>query len=249
MIQGEETILGIYKNEINNPVTVEEEVRTGGNATTKYISRLVKLAQGQDAEDLKVILNNKIPSGGGVKVYYKVRHSEDDQADFVEDIFWREMEIEGQPFNTASTGWGEYTYKVSDKGSNTYGLNGSGIFEYGVTGVASISGITGGSGYTSTPTVTITHSGNGYGATATATVSAGAVTAITVTNPGRGYEGGTITVSISGGGGTGAAASTATTQVTTYTGFKYYAIKIVHTSSNTSLIPKSTNLRAYALQA
>jgi hypothetical protein len=249
MIQGEETILGIYKNEINNPVTVEEEVRTGGNATTKYISRLVKLAQGQDAEDLKVILNNKIPASGGVKVYYKVRHSEDDQADFVEDIFWREMVIEDQPFNTASTGWGEYTYKVSDKGSNTYGLNGSGIFEYDVTGVASISGITGGSGYTSTPTVTITHSGNGYGATATATVSAGAVTAITVTNPGRGYEGGTITVSISGGGGTGAAASTATTQVTTYTGFKYYAIKIVHTSSNTSLIPKSTNLRAYALQA
>ena len=249
MIQGEETILGIYKNEINDPVTVEEEVRTGGNATTKYISRLVKLAEGQDAEDLKVMLNNKIPSGGGVKVYYKVKHSEDDQADFVEDIFWREMEIEDRPFNTATTGWGEYTYKVSDKGSNTYGLNGSGIFEYDVTGIASISGITGGSGYTSAPTVTITHSGDGYGATATASIAAGAVTGVTVTNPGRGYEGGTITITLSGGGGVGGAASTATTQTTTYTGFKYYAIKIVHTSSNTSLIPKSTNLRAYALQA
>jgi len=248
MINGEALIMGIYKNEVNNDAS-GEAVRSGGSARTRYISRRVELLDGQDAEDLKVILDNKIPAEGSVKVYYKIRNGDDEQSDFDTDIFWREMEIEQAPFNTSTTGWAEYTYKVPAKGSNSFGLDSStGVIEYDVTGLTSIPVSTGGSGYTSAPIVNITHSGEGYGAKATATISAGAVTAITVTNPGRGYDGGTITVTLSGGGGSAATAGTPVTTTQTYTGFKNYTIKIVHLSTDTAKIPFSSNLRAYALQ-
>lgn len=249
MLNGESLIMGIYKNNINNDST-GEETRSGGTANTRYISRRVQLVDGQDAEDIKVILDNKIPTEGDVKVYYKIKNSADEQADYDTDLFWREMEIEERPFNTTTTGWGEYTYKIPAKGSNSYGLDSStGVVEYDVTGLATIPVSSGGAGYTSAPTVTITHSGDGFGAKATATISAGAVTAITVTDPGRGYDGGTITVALSGGGFSSAATpGTATTATQTYSGFKYYSVKIVHLSTSTAKIPFSSNLRAYALQ-
>ena len=65
-------------------------------------------------------------------------------------------------------------------------------------------------------------------------------------NPGRGYTS-NPTVTISGGGGSSATATAARSTIT-YAGYKEYAIKIVHLSSNSARIPKSTNLRAYALQ-
>ncbi|HEY0308754.1 MAG TPA: Ig-like domain repeat protein [Acidobacteriaceae bacterium] len=70
--------------------------------------------------------------------------------------------------------------------------------------VASVTVVSGGSGYTSAPAVTIT-GGGGSSATATATVVNGAVTAIAVSG-GSGYT--TVpTVTITGGGGTGATAT------------------------------------------
>ena len=71
---------------------------------------------------------------------------------------------------------------------------------------ATITSVTGGSGYTSAPTVTITGVGGGSGATAVATLSGNSVSAITITNPGSGYFT-TPTFSLSGGGGTGASVS------------------------------------------
>ena len=65
-----------------------------------------------------------------------------------------------------------------------------------------LSGLVGGSGYTTVPTVTIT-GGGGTGATATATIAGGKVTAVTLTSGGTGYTS-APTVTISGGGGTGA---------------------------------------------
>jgi uncharacterized repeat protein (TIGR01451 family) len=79
------------------------------------------------------------------------------------------------------------------------------------TSVASVSMISGGSGYTSSPTVTI--AGTGTGATASAVLSGGVISGIVVTNPGTGYTG-TPTVSITGGGGTGATASVTLRSVT-----------------------------------
>ena len=72
------------------------------------------------------------------------------------------------------------------------------------TGVESISIITPGNNYTSTPTVEIV--GDGSGATAVALVVNGKVDTIKVLSPGVGYT--TATVRITGGGGTGATAET-----------------------------------------
>ena len=75
-------------------------------------------------------------------------------------------------------------------------------------GVASISVINGGSGYTPGTTVTIS-GGGGTGATATATTGGPptkAITSVSVTNAGSGYTS-VPTVSFSGGGGSGATAA------------------------------------------
>jgi hypothetical protein len=71
--------------------------------------------------------------------------------------------------------------------------------------VASSSGLSGGSGYSSAPTISFT-GGDGTGAAATATESGGAVTGITITAGGSGYTS-APTIAFSGGGGTGASAT------------------------------------------
>ena len=79
--------------------------------------------------------------------------------------------------------------------------------------VASTSGLSGGSGYSSAPTISFT-GGDGTGAAATATESGGAVTGITITSGGSGYTS-APTMVFSGGGGSGASA-TAVLEVHTY---------------------------------
>lgn len=305
-------------NDINNPSIVEEEVAVGGNARSKYISRQVVLAEGQDAEDLKVYLDSQIPTGAAVEVYAKVMNSADD-ADFLSEIEWKQLSIDDRPF-VATEGLAEYSYKVPAKASG-FGLNGSDILEYDVTRINSIPVSTGGSGYSSAPTVKITDEvsltgtltattsstsvtgsgtafttelevgsvllnnsgdvagtvasietdtaltltinslvaitaasakkqGPGFGATAEAILSGNAVSEIRIINPGRGYTDASVTVTLTGGSpSTEATIGTVTTNTVTYTGFKYFAVKIVHLSSNTAIIPKSSGLRAYALQA
>lgn len=247
MVNVESMVVGIFKNDINNDASTEE-TRVGGSASSKYISRKVVLGPGQDAEDLIVYLDNKIPADGSVKVYAKLLHSEDD-ADFLEDIYWKELTLTQGPFNSASRAYEEYEYGLSDK-ANGFGLNGSGVVEYDVSRVSGVTITNPGSGYTSAPTVTIVPDTGGYGATAEAIInSSGVVTSVNILNPGRGYTG-TPTVLFSDPA-TGVDVATGTVDVSTisYSGFKEYAIKIVHLSTNTSRIPKSANLRAYALQA
>ena len=234
-------------NNINYPSTVEEEVAVGGNANSKYISRQVILAEGQDAEDLKVYLDNAIPSGAAVEVYAKVLNAADD-ADFLSEIPWKKLETDETPF-VGTEGLAEYSYKIPAKASG-FGLNGSDILEYDVTRISAVAISSGGSGYSSAPTVTLTDgAGTGFGATAEAVISGGAVTAIRILNPGREYTG-TVTATLTGGSPSVAATLGAVTKSTvTYTGFKYFAVKVVHLSSDTAVIPKSSGLRAYALQA
>ena len=233
-------------NDINYP-TVAEEVTVGGNANSKYISRQVVLAEGQDAEDFKVYLDNAIKAGTAVEVYAKLQNAEDD-ADFLNEISWKKLDADETPF-VATEAFAEYSYKIPAKASG-WGLNGSDIFEYDVSRVSAVAITSGGSGYTSAPTVTLTDgAGTGYGATAEAVISGGVVTAIRIVNPGRNYTG-TVTATVSGGSPSVAAVlGTVTVSTVTYTGFKYFAVKIVHLSSNTAVIPKSSGLRAYALQA
>jgi hypothetical protein len=64
------------ENLVNNDSTSETGV-SGGNATAKYITRTVELADGQDAEDIRVVLAAYKPQQASIKVYYKILNADD----------------------------------------------------------------------------------------------------------------------------------------------------------------------------
>ena len=111
-------------------------------------------------------------------------------------------------FNTAikkgSIGEKVYSYpEVSVLDSN--GISRNVVFEetpFSDTGIASVSVVNPGSGYTSLPTITIL--GDGTGAQASAVIVNGKLTSINVTTPGTNYNQATVT--ITGGNGSGATA-------------------------------------------
>jgi hypothetical protein len=78
----------------------EDYVKFGGRSQSRYITRTVTLADGQDAEDLRVYLTAYKPSGSDVKVYYKVLHRDD--SDAFADSRWVPMDLDtGQGFTSS----------------------------------------------------------------------------------------------------------------------------------------------------
>lgn len=65
-------ISGSYVATANNELSAR-----GGNGVARYICRRVELANGFDAEDLKVYLSAMVPQGSRINCYYKVLSSED----------------------------------------------------------------------------------------------------------------------------------------------------------------------------
>ena len=82
------TSLTSIKNLVNN-VETNEAAASGGDALSKYISRTVTLADGQDAEDLAVYLTAYKPGTSTLSVYHKLVHAEDD--DGIADASWVKM--------------------------------------------------------------------------------------------------------------------------------------------------------------
>ena len=86
------TSICMVENLINSNSAIgssEDGVKTGGNAKARYISRRVTLADGQDAEDLRVYVTAYKPSGAGVHVFYKALNRED--SDTFADSKWIPM--------------------------------------------------------------------------------------------------------------------------------------------------------------
>ena len=82
----------IVNNLINSNTAIgssEDYVKSGGSAKARYITRKVTLAEGQDAEDIRVYLTAYKPATGEVSVYYKVLHRED--SDTFADSRWIPM--------------------------------------------------------------------------------------------------------------------------------------------------------------
>ena len=136
------------ENLINSNTAIgdsEDYVKSGGDATTRYITRKVTLADGQDAEDILVYLTAYKPSTAEIYVYYKILHRED--SDTFLDARWALMTQ-----NTAGTiisdaentsDFKEYIYNVSNYPANaskitrdsvvvnlTGANNSTGIIEY-----------------------------------------------------------------------------------------------------------------------
>lgn len=111
-------------NDVNNDTT--NETGNNGSASSRYISRRVVLDDGQDAEDLKVFLSNKIPSVCDVKVYGKFQNATDSTS--FDDLPWIELELTKAPLDSNSrSGYVEYEYTIPDANKN-----GSDVFEYTV---------------------------------------------------------------------------------------------------------------------
>lgn len=108
----------------------EIEVASGGNLVNKYISRIVTLADGQDAEDILVLLTAYIPPNTDIPVYIKARHREDSET--IEEKEWIQLTrtdsavsslVNRQDFRDI-----RYQFDPSD-------LDGNGVFTYTVGGV------------------------------------------------------------------------------------------------------------------
>jgi hypothetical protein len=117
----------------------EDNVASGGNSKSRYITRIVTLADDQDAEDIRVYLGAYRPPGTQVHVYCKVLNASD--SDTFAERKWIEMTRDtDQGFtptavyssSTDKNDFLELVYKVPDW-TDTYkaGANNStGIFQY-----------------------------------------------------------------------------------------------------------------------
>jgi hypothetical protein len=76
-------------NIVNNNVTGEDGA-SGGYLQNKYISKTVTLAQGQDAEDMQVVLTAYRPPNTDARVWVKILNGED--SDTLEQNSWIELE-------------------------------------------------------------------------------------------------------------------------------------------------------------
>jgi hypothetical protein len=242
IIEIDQADLLCIKNEINNTVTGEDG-RTGGSASSRYISRRVVLEEGMDAEDLQVWLEAEVPTTGSINVYGKFQNAAD-PGDFQEDLSWTLLTANTAP-PEQTEGSAEYSYSIPARGSNAAGVNAStNVFEYVLSSLITTPVSAAGSGY-STATVTVT-GGGGFGATAKAELSTGTIGSIIITNPGRGYTSApTVTIT---GDGTGATCTSPTIGNVTHTGYKTFAVKVVPLSTDTCKVPKIKDLRAIALQ-
>lgn len=84
--------LTLIENLVNANSTVaasETNVKSGGTALARYITRRVTLKEDQDAEDLKVFLDAYMPPSADVQVFYKVLSKDD--SDTFEEAKWHRM--------------------------------------------------------------------------------------------------------------------------------------------------------------
>ena len=113
------------ENIINND-DAGETLPQGGSADARYITKTVELADGQDAEDLRVIFDAYKPETSNINVYYKILHA-DDEDSLSLDVSYAQMTQ-----NTVSTLYSssedlddfkEYQYEPNS--ANMTGINNS----------------------------------------------------------------------------------------------------------------------------
>lgn len=112
--------LVVYENIINN-TDANEYQGSAGSADAKYISRTVTLAEGLDAEDIKVFVNAWKPAGTDVKVYAKVLNQTDGTS--FADTYWSELQAVKNKSKSSSAvdrqDVVEYSYEFADTPSVT----------------------------------------------------------------------------------------------------------------------------------
>jgi hypothetical protein len=122
----------IVNNIINNDATGENSF-SGGALENKYISKTITLADGQDAEDLIVILSAYRPENSTIKVWMKIRNIEDaSTTESFDDKPWIELQRSVDSFSSSVNqgNFMEMTFNVNpenldENGVVTYTSNGN----------------------------------------------------------------------------------------------------------------------------
>ena len=89
MVDLQSQSLLVYENVINNDTT-NEHLSEKGSASSKYVSRIVTLAEGLDAEDIKVFVNAYKPANTDIKVYAKILNEADSLT--IADTNWSQLQ-------------------------------------------------------------------------------------------------------------------------------------------------------------
>lgn len=124
IVDSEISNVNVYTYVINNDLTGEEGA--GGNALSKYISKPVQLADGLDADDLKLFVTGYRPPGTDIHVYVRFQ-AESDPAS-ASNIPWTKLILKPES-NAISSNANRFDYKE---------------FEYGLPSLASGSFVAGG---------------------------------------------------------------------------------------------------------
>jgi hypothetical protein len=231
----------IYVHNIINSNTSDENASSGGSLINKYISRTSVLAEGQDAEDVKIILTTYRPPNSDVKVWIKISNNEDGET-FASKP-WLEMSLEKDPGYSSLINENDFiehvyvfpsspTDRLSFSSSNTTITKTdilTGVSSGITSSVSTISGdvyIMDDTGYTPGENVSVFFANTTF--KGSATISTIGKTAYTNTATGI------VTYTADDG--------------TTYTGYKQYATKIGLLSDNSAVVPKVADLRIIALQ-
>lgn len=96
----------VYHYLINNDST--DETTSTGAANTKYVSETVELADGLDADDIKVLLTAYRPPNTNVEVYVRFKNTSD--PDLFEDIPWTKLDLKSES-DTYSSNANRFDYK------------------------------------------------------------------------------------------------------------------------------------------
>lgn len=113
------SVLGV-QNIINNPTGfATKEVVPGGPTLARYISKPVVLADGQDAEDLKVYTTAFKPQGAEVSVYARLLSATDN--DKIEQKHFTKMTqvTSANTLSTSANDYREYEYKLPSTNATT----------------------------------------------------------------------------------------------------------------------------------
>ena len=87
-IDNQRAAMFTVENLINNDSTNENTTRNG-NAIARYVQKTITLAEGQDAEDLKVFISAYKPSTADIKIYVKLLNGEDGET--MDDKTWLQL--------------------------------------------------------------------------------------------------------------------------------------------------------------
>jgi hypothetical protein len=124
VVDVENALVHINRYRINNT--------SGDNASAVYISKVVTLAEGFDAEDFRLYVTGYRPNDTNIKTYIRIQNSSDPQS--IEDNPWIPMSmVEGNGVFCSTTNindFREYVYEITKTNGSNYGRTADGVVYY-----------------------------------------------------------------------------------------------------------------------